>query len=82
LVDINKKLENLPILGLATFGINATGAREPAVDTPAAIFSFSFENLIAAVSPRLLTETLSSFWYPEIPLIYNLCYSFRICTSS
>jgi hypothetical protein len=83
LVDINKKLENLPILGLAIFGINATGSRSPAVDRdPAAIFSFSFENLIAAVYPRLLTETLSSFWYLEIPLIYNLSYSFRICTFS
>jgi len=48
----------------------------------AAIFSFSFENLIAAVSQRLLTKTLSSFLYPELPLIYNLSYSFRICTSS
>jgi hypothetical protein len=40
LVDINKKLENLPILGLATFGINATGARDPAVDRRQLFFPF------------------------------------------
>jgi hypothetical protein len=40
LVDINKKLENLPILGLATFGINATGARSPAVDRGSYLFLF------------------------------------------
>jgi hypothetical protein len=40
LVDINKKLENLPILGLATFGINATGTRDPAVDRRQLSFPF------------------------------------------
>jgi len=40
LVDINKKLEKLPILGLAIFGVNATGARSPAVDR--LLLSFPF----------------------------------------
>ncbi|HSF76919.1 MAG TPA: hypothetical protein VLA84_24210 [Microcoleus sp.] len=40
MVDINKKLEKLPILGLATFGVNATGARSPAVDRRQLFFIF------------------------------------------
>jgi hypothetical protein len=43
LVDINKKLENLPVLGLATFGINARGARSPAVDRLQLSFPFHFK---------------------------------------
>ncbi|WP_332960608.1 hypothetical protein [Microcoleus sp. AR_TQ3_B6] len=40
MVDINKKLENLPILGLAIFGVNATGTRSPDVDRLQLSFPF------------------------------------------
>jgi hypothetical protein len=40
LVDIKNKLENLPILGLAIFGVNATGVRSPAGDRRQLSFPF------------------------------------------
>ncbi|MEG5122726.1 hypothetical protein QUB63_00525 [Microcoleus sp. ARI1-B5] len=41
-VLINKKFENLPILGLAAFAVKATAAFGPTVDRMIALFSFLY----------------------------------------
>ncbi|MEG4323012.1 MULTISPECIES: hypothetical protein [unclassified Microcoleus] len=43
LVKIDKKLENLPILGLPAFGVKATTAFDPIVDRHLLFFHFYFK---------------------------------------